>query len=61
MGQLLPPGLGLPWYRTTSSPSSDAAGLEVSMTMHNSACLHPLLPFLRAFLPDVLHLESSSI
>ena len=60
MGQLLPPGLGLPWYRPTSSPSSDA-GLEVSMTMHNSACLHPLLPFLRAFLPDVLHLESSSI
>ena len=24
MGQLLPPGLGLPWYRPTSSPSSGA-------------------------------------
>ena len=55
VGQLLPPGLGLPWYRPGD------AGLEVSMTMHNAACLHPLLPFLRAFLPDVLHLESSSI
>ena len=50
------------WVRPTGVQYRPGdAGLKVSMTMHNAACLHPLFPFLRAFLPDMLHLESSSI